>query len=145
MRGLSAADASSKAREYLASPSLRHVPSIKISAMLWAAIARKAASGQRRLPTRGVVNDLRVISSLLPYCDVMFIDNEMRALLNEEPLATELGSYAKVYSPNNRDDFLSSLDELARSAPDDHLTMVKEVYGEERVRPYMDIFRPPAS
>ena len=76
--------------EYFSSSLLKHVPSIKISSMLYAALARKAVAGQRRPPNRGTANDIEAISFLSPFCDAMFVDRECHALLSDEPLRTEI-------------------------------------------------------
>ena len=86
-----------KTIEYLTSPYLKDVPFLKISSMLFAALARKAAAGQKRLPNRGMVNDFTIVSSLLPYCDAMFIDNECRSYLQEHPLYDEIDYGTAVF------------------------------------------------
>jgi hypothetical protein len=108
--------------------------------MLWASIARKAAAGQKRPPSRGTVNDIRVIGSILPYCDAMFVDNEMRGYLREEPLTTELQYGVRVFSKNNLDDFLSYLDEIERAADPAHVALVERVYGKDWGKPYVQMF-----
>ena len=138
--GLTPEEALRKAREYLSSASLRHVPSIKISAMLWASIARKAAAGRRRPPSQGSFNDIKVIASILPYCDALFIDNEMCGYLQEQPLVTDLRYGARVFCQNSRDEFLAYLDEVERAAQPEHVALVKRVYGENWGQPYTGIF-----
>jgi hypothetical protein len=52
---------------------------------MFAAIAHRAANGQRKPPNRGMANDIGVVSTLLPYCDAMFIDNGCLSLLQNIP------------------------------------------------------------
>jgi hypothetical protein len=120
----------SKASEYFLSPHLRHVPSIRISSMLYAALARKVAGGQKRPPSRGMANDVEVLSALLPYCNAMFVDKECHALLSEEPLRSELGFGIKVFSLNNKQDFLVYLKDIEKSASQDLMMALVELYGD---------------
>ena len=127
--------------EYLLSPSLRRVPFLRISAMLYAAMAWKAASsGQTRPPTRGTVEDVRMISALLPYCDAMFIDNECRAYLTERPLRDEIRYGTAVFSLKTRNAFLQWLDQIELGASVRHVKKVEEVYGSGWRQPYVNLY-----
>lgn len=130
----------SKTVEYFSSPSLRHVPTIKISSMLYASLARKAASGQKSPPTKGMTNDIAIISSVLPYCDAIFIDNECHTYLNERPLFDELNYGTNVFAPNNRDDFMEYLNSIEAGMPKEHVEKVFEVYGSTWQKPYTTLF-----
>lgn len=58
------------------------IPFNDIASSLWASIAHQAAyGGRKKPPDRGMVSDIDMISTLLPYCDAMFIDREMFELL----------------------------------------------------------------
>ena len=126
---------------YLTSPMLKEIPFLKISSMLWAAVARKAASGGIRPPSRGMSNDINTISTLLPYCDAMFIDKECWTYLNEGPLRTELNFGTKLFSLNNKQEFFEYLDAIRNSATPEHLATVRAVYGEDCPVPYTSIYR----
>lgn len=140
-RGLNDDEALVRIQEYLASPSMALAPSIRISAMLWTALVRQAAKGGRkRAPSRGVVNDIRLLSTVLPYCDALFIDSEMHGLLLEGPLVSELNYGARLYSSRNRDEFLAHLDGIEAAASPAYLALVREVYGEARLKPYTSMF-----
>ncbi len=115
---------------YLTSPCLKEVPFIKISSMLWASVARKAANGGKKLPSRGMSNDIKTISSVLPYCDAMFIDKDCWTYFNEEPLRSELKFGTKLFSLNNKKEFLDYLDAIRAGATPEHLTIVQELYGD---------------
>lgn len=140
--GVSPETAWARVREYFLSPSLKVIPRLRISALLWAAMARKAAAGMKRPPTRGVVQDTRTIASLLPYCDALFLDNEMRAYLGEQPLAEELKGGARIFSSSNRGEFLAYLDAIAQSATREHLKLVETVYGPGWAQPFISLFSP---
>ncbi|TKJ34117.1 MAG: hypothetical protein CEE38_18810 [Planctomycetes bacterium B3_Pla] len=129
-----------KTVEYFSSPSLRHVPTIKISSMLYASLARKAAAGQKSPPTKGMTNDIGMISSLLPYCDAIFIDNECHTYLTEQPLCDEVNYGTKIFSPNNRDEFMEYLNSIEAAMPTEHLEKVSEVYGSTWCKPYTTLF-----
>jgi hypothetical protein len=79
--------------EYLSSDALQYVPVAKIRALLFAAIARKAAAGQKQPPNRGIVSDITMVSVLLPYCDAMLVDNQIAGYLQEQPLARQIFEY----------------------------------------------------
>lgn len=129
-----------KTYEYFESPTLELVPFCLISSMLWAAIARKAAAGQRRPPSQGTVTDIDVISTLLPYCDAMFVDRECHGYLKEEPLSTKLSYGARVFSLANKDEFLSYLDNMRNDVPGDHFRLVEEVYGSTWPHPFTAMY-----
>jgi hypothetical protein len=130
-----------KTIEYLSSPSLKAISFLKISSMMWAAIARKAASGMKRPPSRGMSNDIETISTLLPYCDAMFIDDECRGYLNEEPLRSELSYGTRLFSQNNKDAFIDYLEGTKASITDEQLNYVRCVYGDDWLRPYTSLYR----
>jgi hypothetical protein len=129
-----------KAVEYLTSPSLKTVPFNKIASMLHAALARQAAAGRKKLPTRGMMNDIGVISVLLPYCDAMFVDNECYALLKTKPLCEAIDYGTAVFSPRLRSEFLAYLDDIKASAPHEHFEKVAEVYGERWATPFTTLY-----
>ena len=140
LSGLSEGDAWHKTIEYLKCADMSEVLFFRISAMLYAALARKASSGQLRMPSQGMMNDIRAISAMLPYCNAMFLDKECTALLNEQPLRTRLGSGTKVFSLNTKDEFVSFLNLIEAQAPREHLDKVREVYGDDWRKPYVTMY-----
>ena len=128
--------------EYLGSPRIRNIPFIKILSMLFAAMARKANSGQLRPPNRGMIADLEIISVFLPYCDLMFVDNECRGLLLENPLRDLLTEFeTEVYSAKVGDKFLERLGDIESGAAPDHLAALDEVYGDAWRQPFRSVPR----
>ena len=84
----------------------------RISALLWAGIAHRIANDStRKSPDRGIINDIDMISVLLPYCDAMFIDRDMHQLIKYGPIKSDLQSKYKtqVFSITNKEDFLKYL------------------------------------
>jgi len=130
-----------KLNEFFLSSELRNIPYIKIHSMLYAAIARKAASGQKKPPSPGMANDIRTIAALFPYCDAIFIDKECHALLTEKPLSKELDFGTYLFSLNNKNELFSYLEKIKNDAPSKHLIKVKEIYGDKWGQPYFDIFK----
>jgi hypothetical protein len=116
--------------KFLSWHGLIELPFNKISAYMYAALARKAANGQKRLPNQGMSNDIKMISTYMPYCDAIFIDNECASLLSEKPLFSDLQYKAKIFSYRNKDEFISYLDYLIQQAPPDVVSKANEIYGE---------------
>jgi len=139
--GFGSSEIIDKTDEYLHCPYIKDIPIIKISSMMYAAIARKAAAGQKKPPNQGMYNDIFIISGLLPYCDAMFIDNACYNYLNEHPLVDEIDYNTKVFSQNNKEEFLEYLNAIESGAPKRHLDRVYEVYGKGWVKPFTEIFK----
>lgn len=127
--GVSEEDCFKKITEFFTWDGLQEIPSNKISAYMFAAIARKAASGQKRAPNSGMLNDIRVISTYMPYVDAMFLDNECAALLSEEPLKTDLNFSAQIFSLNNRDQFLKYLNTIETAIDSETRKRANDLYG----------------
>lgn len=115
-------------------------PANDLSALLMASLARKAANGQLRPPSPGMWNDITAISSFLPYCDAMFLDNECAGLLREEPLKGKIAAFGtRIFSSKTGEDFLEYLAALERQAGPDHVRLVGEVYGGDWCVPYREV------
>lgn len=139
--GIEVPEVNKKITEFLNSREFRMLPFNKISSLLYAGVARQAANGRRKLPTQGFSKDVEIISGLLPYCDAMFIDNECRNFLNEQPICNEINYSTKVFSLSNKDELLEYLESIGNSASKEHLQMIKEVYGEDWGKPYWEILK----
>jgi hypothetical protein len=100
--------------QYLKSKGVFRVPFIKICSLLWACIRHKAAhGGMKKPPNKGMVNDIEMIASLLPYCDAMYIDKGMAELLNHGEVKKGIAEYrTKIFSKVNKNDFLKFLDDM---------------------------------
>lgn len=137
---LSQEEVAKKTIEYFRSNEIKEVQCAYIASMLFASIARKAASGKKEFPTKGIVNDIKTISSLAPYCDAMFIDKECHTYLNEEPLKSKSGLKTRFFSQLNSDEFFEYLDSIEKEASPKHIKKVKEVYGENWGQPYLEMY-----
>ena len=101
------------------------------------------ASGQRRPAGGGTLNDVTTIATVMPACDAIYVDNEVAAFLNEEPLRTQLDFGTHVFSQRTRHEFAAYLDEIRDAAPDEHVAAVREVYGDSYLTPFTGLFNLP--
>jgi len=85
-----------------------------------------------------MITDIGVLSTLLPYCDAMFIDNVCRSLLNEIPRVRKPPYKYAVFSSKTSADFIQYLRDVRNSATTEHLELLKDVYGPK-------VFDPPTS
>ncbi|WP_204240566.1 hypothetical protein [Microvirga arvi] len=127
--GLDQAAATVEVARFWHWPGNREQPRHRITAYLFAAIARKIVAGQRKPPTRGFMNDVSAIASYAPYVDAMFLDKECAGLLRETPLREDLKLRARIFSLNTRQEFLDYLDELGDAASDEVRRYSKRLYG----------------
>lgn len=140
LAGYTGADSISKIQEYL-STEIRNVLHVKISASLYASIARDASLGRKKPINHGDLNDIDFISTLAPYCDALFIDKAFQSRLHTEPLKSELGLSSKIYSLNSKAEFMAYLEVIESSMSDKHLRLVNEVYGDWYNRPYTEMYK----
>lgn len=138
--GIAKEQLNSKLGEFLRSEEFEETPHMKISSLLYAAMARKAASGRKKPPSKGFKNDVDIVSTLLPYCDAMFVDNEIRNFLSERPLRDRLKYKTKVFSFSNKEEFIQYLNDIKKAAPKAHFDKVKEVYSEDWGKPFVEMY-----
>ena len=138
--GLKEKQLGAKLYEYFTSPALASLPFLRLSSMIFASVARKAAAGMKKLPSQGLSNDVDAISTLLPYCDAMFIDNECRAYFDEEPLRSNLTHKARLFSLKNKEAFLEYLDSIKAGMTAEHAQIVDGIYGDGGAEPYTTVF-----
>lgn len=127
---------------FLQSKDMLEIPFNEIASSLWASIAHQAAHGGRKKPpNRGMASDIDMASTLLPYCDAMFIDREMLELLNHGEVKKKIFKHkTKLYSASNKKEFLEYLDAIEKGASKEHLKLVSEVYGEDWAEPYWNMY-----
>ena len=142
--GLSPEESVRSAIAFLNSEDAQRAPQNDIMALLFAGLARKAASGQKQIKA-STLNDIGVLSTVFPYVDAIFIDDEFANLIRElrrekkKSLRSVFAYPTKVFSNRNRDEFLQYLDEVANEASDEHRELVAEIYGERWLVPYTEI------
>jgi hypothetical protein len=140
--GVSENDALDVVHDFLGSGTFERVPRIRISSLLWAGLAHQAAHGGRKKPpNRGMMTDVNTVSSVLPYCDAILVDSEVRTLLEFGPVKQRLGFSSTVFSKSSLPDLVTFLDRVEAGAPPDHLAMAIDIYGEPDV--YSSILQDP--
>lgn len=112
---------------------IAEAPFVKLQSLIYAAIAMRAAAGQKEPPNEGMTTDIETIAYLLPYSDAMLMDNDCRALLRNIPTALRPAEVERVYSLNSRTEFLDYLRSVRASITPEHIDALREVYGEEYV------------
>jgi hypothetical protein len=138
--GVKEAEVGDQTLAFLNSDIFRDTPFNRISTRLFAMIAYRAANGQKRPPGRGIGNDIDVVSSLMPYCDAMFIDNECRGLLSNVPKKYALGYTTRIFSRGNGDEFLDYIKSIEAAADPTILREVRAVYGDDWPTPFLRIY-----
>jgi hypothetical protein len=126
--------------DFVRSGAMSETPANEISAAMFAALASKAASGQKKLPDQGMATDIRTVSSLLPYCDAMFVDNVCRSLLQDIPKSHKMNYQCRVFSSKSSTEFLEYLREIRSCATAEHIELVKRVYGPKSLEPPKGIY-----
>src|SRR3984893_1976661 len=140
LRGLSPERAKEAIRNFVALGAMNETPSNIISAAMWASLAMQAAAGQKKPPDEGMVTDIDVVSTLLPYCDAMFVDNKCRSLLRDIPKGHKLPYKCQVFSSKTSGEFLRYLSDVRASATPQHLDLLQEVYGPTVMHPPKSIY-----
>jgi hypothetical protein len=129
--GFSREEAQASVVRFFESDSFMQLPSVKLSSYLFASIARKAAHGQKAVPSKGVFTDVEAISSLLPYCDAMIVDREMAGLLRDEPLRSAIAPYGtRVLSLSNRQEIIDYFDDVIGTVSPEVKATVVDYAGE---------------
>ena len=105
-------------------------PFVKLQSLMFAAIAMRAAQGQKKPPNEGTTTDIDTVAHLLPYCDAMFMDNGCRSLLLDVPTALRPLETTKVFSSHVKAQFLDYLRSIRSSISAEHVRAIREVYGD---------------
>jgi len=128
---------------YLQSNKTHILPFNEIYSALWASIAYQAETGGRTTPPNiGMVNDIEMVSTLMPYCDAMFIDRDMHSLLNFGGVKRVITKYnTKIFSLSNKEEFFNYLTEIKNNASKNHTEIIKEIYGKDWPSPFFEMFQ----
>jgi ribosomal protein S18 acetylase RimI-like enzyme len=141
-RGVGEDETLPKIAKFFASDAIKQTPFLRVSSALFAAMAVEASLHQAPRPDRGMMTDVTTVSTLLPYCDAMFIDNRCHRLLKAATEGAGLVYDASVFSLARRDELVAWLDELEASVSTEHLALVKQVYGDSWLEPYAAMYEP---
>lgn len=144
-KGFSDNEVFKKSIEFFNSEKVKEIPYLRLSAILFAGLAKEASLGRKKPPTKGMFNDVEVLAAYSPYCDALFVDNECKRLLSSRDAKSKLDVSSKIFSQDNKEDFLTFLDEIEKTATKKHIELVKQVYGEGWESPFVTMFDKPAS
>jgi hypothetical protein len=112
---------------------IAEAPFVKLQALMFAALAMRAARGQKEPPNEGTTTDVETVAHLLPSCDAMFVDNGCRSLLLDVPKKLRPPETAKLFSLNIKNEFLNYLRSIRNGITAEHVAIIREVYGEEHL------------
>ena len=112
---------------------IAEAPFVKFQSLMFAALAMRAAQGQKEPPNAGTTTDIDTVAHLLPYCDAMFMDNGCKSLLLDIPLALRPPETTRVFSPNTKEQFLDYLRPIREGISTEHIEAIREVYGDDRL------------
>jgi len=112
---------------------IAEAPFVRLQALMFAAIAMRAAQGQKEPPNEGTATDIDTVAHLLPYCDAMFMDNGCRSLLLDVPTALRPPETAKVFSLNVKTQFLDYLRSIRDGISAEHVQAIRDVYGDDHL------------
>lgn len=139
-RGFTGDELGKQIHAFLNSDHFMDTPVNLIATRLFASIAHRAANGQKRPPNRGMANDIGIVSSLLPYCDAMFIDNECRAMLENVPKKHAIPYATEIFSLRDGEALLEYLKRIEDHADKQILAEVREVYGDDWPTPFLTMY-----
>jgi hypothetical protein len=125
--------------EFFCSDAIDEAPFNLIQSAMYASLATKAAAGQKEPPNQGTFRDVDIVSTLLPYCDAMFVDNKSRALWQDIPREYKPPYPCAVFSFKTGHEFIRYLKEITDSASLGHLKLLEEVYGPNPLEPQSGI------
>ncbi|MBK8093422.1 MAG: hypothetical protein IPK32_15945 [Verrucomicrobiaceae bacterium] len=134
-------DALSTALIFLTSGEVSGCPYIQLSSLMYAEISQRVIGGNWRLDNDMPLNDVSAIAAYLPYCDAIFVDSQMHGLLKSKRVRGLSYCKALVHSTDNKGEFIAYLDSILNEAPEEHLEIVKRLYGERWLEPYFDVLK----
>ena len=112
---------------------IAEAPFVKLQSLMFAAMAMRAAQGQKEPPNEGTTTDIDTVAHLLPYCDAMLMDNGCRSLLLDIPKAQRPPSTTRVFSLNVKAQFLEYLRSIRSGISREHVQAIREVYGDDHL------------
>ena len=128
-------------QEFMRPENFEKVPFVHIYSMLMATLAAGLSSGHmKKAKIRpSVFSDVFMISSLLPFCDAIFLEKQMAGFLRNKPFSQVIQRMPRVFSLSNKQEFLAYLESIEKSASPTHMAAVSEVYGDDWGRPFISV------
>lgn len=126
--GVSDADMLSEIESFMLSEAASMIPTNRISAALYASVARKVAGGTKS-PEPSFWLDVEMLSAVLPYCDAILIEGQFAGALKEvkKYLPAEC-QQVPVFSVRELPAFVSYLDDLIAAVPADQRAAAEALY-----------------
>lgn len=124
------AEAFALAMRFLSSPAFADMTHVRISSAIFAEISMRTKRGSKGFRASDLT-DVEVISHYAPYCDAMFIDNEMRSILTSNPVKKKIRIGTRFFSSSVFEDFAAFIEDCIRQVPREIAEKVIEVYGIE--------------
>jgi len=112
---------------------IAEAPFVRLQSLMFAAMAMRAAQGQKEPPDEGTTTDVETVAHLLPYCDAMFMDNRCRSLLLDVPKGLRPPETARVFSLNIKAQYLDYLRSIRDGITPEHVAAIREVYGDDHL------------
>jgi len=130
-----------KIQEFFGSADFSKIPFTRIWGQFWATLARCVRNGMKpeSFPSGSIYNDLEALAAYSPYCDAMFMDEEVDHYSRQGQLRNTLEPGAKVFSLRSKEAFLAYLKDLENEATADHLELVRQVYGPNAGSPFLSL------
>ena len=127
--GTAEGDIAHKMRDFWRWDKNKDQPFGRMLAYLFASLADQFKKGRRKIPSAGLMNDIKAISAYVPYVDAMFVDRECAQLLRHPRCKADLRYKAKIFSLANRNEFLDYLRQLISNTPNDVRQFASIIYG----------------
>lgn len=123
-------EAGERTLAFFTSDVLLDIPFNRLRAMLLASLSRELQGGRKQPVDLGTPADFAAISTSLPYCDAMLVDNKCAEYLGQEPLVSEVAHHGcRIFSLRSKEKLLAHLNEVEASASEDHRQLVTQLYG----------------
>ena len=128
-RGYTGEDLAKRMCAFLFSPTFEEIDIVRITAALWAGIARKVSLREAKVRASDY-NDVELIAHYAPYCDAMLVDRRMKDLLTTNPIKDKLALRTKFFTAANIDELVELVEFAIRDIPVSVAKVVPEVYSQ---------------
>lgn len=121
--------------EYLRSSHFANTPITSLTARIFATLKGMVRAGafvnrqRAQSELSGIFFDVQHIATYAPYCDAIFVDNQMASLIAQPSVGLALKYGTHVFSLNSRDAFVSWLAEVEATKSPEHASALERAYG----------------